>query len=415
MNMMPQSPAPVMSERRATIIGALLVAIGPISMALYTPAMPEIVRAFGTTEAAVKLTLSVYFGGFAIAQLFCGPLSDGFGRRPVTIAFMLVYLAASLAAALSPSIEVLIAARFVQGVGAAVGVAVSRAIVRDMFTHETSARILNTIGMMLALGPALSPTIGGLTMELFGWHAVFLLMVAFGIAIVLMTIFWQKETVQRDLSRIRPGAILRSYGSLLASPYFMLTGFMLAGTVGAFYALATMLPFVMIDRVGLTPTQFGLSMLMQSGSFFLGAMSMRRLIPRYGSRRLVGPGMALVLTGGLLLFALLHLYPPTFWTVFGPVALYACGIALVLPAVTTSSLAPFPHMAGAASSLSGFMQMGAGLAGSGAAVLIGDPVVALYCVLPVMGIVAAVSWAVWRNMPEPAAPRRAPPLPPQVS
>ena len=136
MNMMQNpAPEPVMTERRVALLGALLVAIGPVSMALYTPAMPEIVRAFGTTEAAVKLTLSLYFAGFALAQLFCGPLSDGFGRRPVTIAFMGIYLAASLVCLFSPGIEVLIAARFMQGVGAAAGIAISRAIVRLSLIH----------------------------------------------------------------------------------------------------------------------------------------------------------------------------------------------------------------------------------------------------------------------------------------
>src|SRR5690606_27992445 len=138
---------PLMSERRVSIIGGLIVAIGPISLALFTPAMPEIAHAFGTSEGAVKLTLSLYFAGFAFAQLFCGPLSDGFGRKPVTFAFMAIYLVASLIALLAPSIEVLIAARFLQGVGAAVGVAISRAIVRDLFTHERSARIMNLIGI----------------------------------------------------------------------------------------------------------------------------------------------------------------------------------------------------------------------------------------------------------------------------
>jgi DHA1 family bicyclomycin/chloramphenicol resistance-like MFS transporter len=118
MNMQSALPAaPVMSERRVALIGALLAAIGPISMALFTPAMPEIVEAFATEEAAVKMTMSLYFGGFAFAQLVCGPLSDAFGRRPVTIAFMGIYLAASIFALLAPTIELLITARFLQGVG----------------------------------------------------------------------------------------------------------------------------------------------------------------------------------------------------------------------------------------------------------------------------------------------------------
>src|SRR5690606_30791872 len=155
-------------------------AIGPISMALYTPAMTEIVRAFDTTEAAVKMTLSIYFAGFAIAQLICGPLSDAFGRRPVVMGFMGIYAVASMIAVMAPTIELLILARFLQGIGAAVGVAVSRALVRDLFTREQSARIMNLIGVILSIGPAVSPTIGGLTMELAGWHAIFLLMLAFG-------------------------------------------------------------------------------------------------------------------------------------------------------------------------------------------------------------------------------------------
>ena len=127
---------PLMSARRVSLIGAMLAAIGPVSMALYTPAMPEIVNAFGTTEAAVKMSLSLYFAGFAFAQLICGPISDGLGRRPVTVAFMAIYTVSSFLAVFAPDIETLIVARLLLGVGAAAGIAVSRAIVRDLFQHE---------------------------------------------------------------------------------------------------------------------------------------------------------------------------------------------------------------------------------------------------------------------------------------
>jgi DHA1 family bicyclomycin/chloramphenicol resistance-like MFS transporter len=402
MNMMQSpAPAPVMSERRVTLIGALLVAIGPVSMALYTPAMPEIVRAFGTTEAAVKLTLSLYFAGFALAQLFCGPLSDGFGRRPVTIAFMGIYLAASVVCLFSPGIEVLIAARFMQGVGAAAGVAISRAIVRDLFTHERSARIMNMIGIILAVGPAFSPVIGGVTMELFGWHAIFVLMVAFGLGIVLAAVFVMRETVTRDLSRIRPMAIARSYGTLLTSRYFMYSSLMLAGTIGALYVLATMLPFILINRVGLTATEFGLSMLAQSGSYFFGSVAARFIMPKLGSRGLVPIGLGFVAVGGTALFVLLRVYEPSFYTVMVPVAFYAFGIAFIMPAMTTAALASFPHIAGAASSLSGFMQMGGGLLGSVIAVLVGEPVLAISTVIPAMGLIAVACWFGFRRLPDP--------------
>jgi DHA1 family bicyclomycin/chloramphenicol resistance-like MFS transporter len=397
-------PAPVMTERRVSLIGALLVAIGPVSMALFTPAMPEIVHAFGTTEAAVKMTLSLYFAGFAFAQLVCGPLSDGFGRRPVTIAFMAIYLAASVFALLAPTIEMLIAARFLQGVGAAVGVAISRALVRDLFTQERSARIMNLIGIILAVGPAFAPTLGGLTMELFGWHAIFLLMVAMGMTVVAVTIFSMRETVVRDLSRISPSALARSYGALLANRYFMLSSLVVAGTSGALYAQATVLPFIMMNRVGLTPSQFGIGMLAQSGMFFAGSLAVRALLGRLGAYRLVPVGLVFVAAGSLALAILLRLQEPTFTNVMGPVGLYAFGIAFVMPAMMTAAMAPFPHRAGAASSLMGFLQMGFGLLGGSAAALIGEPVTALAAVIPVMGLIAILSWLAWRILPEPALP-----------
>jgi MFS transporter, DHA1 family, multidrug resistance protein len=393
---------PLMSERRVSLIGGLLVAVGPISMALFTPAMPEIVRAFGTTEAVVKMTLSLYFAGFAFAQLVCGPLSDGFGRKPVTIAFMGIYLLASLAAVLAPNIEMLIAARFLQGVGAAAGVAISRAIVRDLFTHERSARIMNLIGIILALGPAIAPTLGGLTMELAGWHAIFVLMVALGFVVVLVTRFTLVETVERDLSRIKPRVLLRSYRSLLATPYFVLSSLAIAGSVGALYTQATILPFVLIGRVGLTPTQFGMGMLMQSGLFFSGSLVVRHLLGRFGAFRLVPVGLCFICAGSLALALLLRWQEPTFLNVMGPVGLYAFGIAFVMPAMMTAAMAPFPHIAGAASALMGFLQMGSGLLGGSISALIGEPVVAMTSIVPLMGLIATLSWLMWRRLPEPA-------------
>ena len=138
-----------MTEQRAAFISALIIALGPISLALYTPIMPELVAVFATTTGAVKLTILLYFLGFAFAQLVCGPLSDAFGRRPVAIVFFTIYLAASVAAALAPTIEFLQVARCLQGIGAAAGVATSRALVRDLFIGQASARIMNLTGLMV--------------------------------------------------------------------------------------------------------------------------------------------------------------------------------------------------------------------------------------------------------------------------
>lgn len=395
---------PIMSERRVSLIGALLVAIGPVSMALYTPAMTELVRVFDTTESAIKLTLTLYFGGFACAQLIAGPLSDALGRRPITIAFMALYCVASVAATLSPTVEVLMGARFLQGIGASAGIAISRALVRDLFTDDRSSRIMNLIGIILALGPALAPTIGGLMLPFFGWQSIFLLMTVIGFLVIWVALFSMKETVTADPSRLNFKALGRTYKALLSNPQFLSAALVMGGALGALYAQATFLPFILMDEVGLTPAQFGASMLAQSGSFFTASLLVRQLMGRFSADRLVGPGLVFVALGSLGTLTLL-LWPPSFLHVMVPVATYSFGIAFVMPAMSTAALAPFGRAAGAAASMLGFIQMGSGLLVGSLGALMGNALLAMATLIPMMGAVACVSFLVYRKIqPTPVTP-----------
>jgi len=389
---------PIMSERRVSLIGALLVAIGPVSMAIYTPAMTEIVRAFQADEATVKMTLTLYFGGFACAQLIAGPLSDALGRRPVTVGFMAIYCLASLVALAAPSIEVLLAARFAQGIGASVGVAIARAIVRDLYRGDQSSRILNLIGIILAIGPALAPTIGGLMLVGFGWRSIFVLMAAMGIAVIAVAILSLRETVVADRSRLDPRALAQVYLRVLGHRHFVFPALVMAGALGALYAQATFLPFILMDQVGLSPAQFGLSMLMQSGSFFAGSLLVRALMARRGADRLVAPGLGFIVTGSLGMLAL-ALTAPTFLGVMVPVGIYAVGIAFVMPAMSTAALAPFGRDAGGASAMQGFLQMGAGLFVGSLGALMGDAALAMALLIPALGALACLSYLAYRRLP----------------
>ncbi len=219
-----------MTERRTSMLGALLATLGPISMSLYTPAMPQLVEAFGTTESAIKLTLSFYFAGFAFAQLLAGPLSDAFGRRVATLSFLAVYLAGSLLAAYAPSVDWLLAGRLIQGIGASVGITVARAIVRDQFVGEEASRIMNLIGIMLAIGPAIAPTLGGLTLAAFGWQSVFFLMVGFGLLSCLTMIVFLKETTVPEPHRARPGPVMVAYRALASDSRFLASAMVIGGS-----------------------------------------------------------------------------------------------------------------------------------------------------------------------------------------
>jgi len=394
---------PRMSIRQVSLLGAFFIAVGPIAMALYTPAMAEVVEAYGTTNSLVKLTLTLYFAGFASAQLIAGPLSDALGRRPVIIGFMAIFLCGSLLALFAPTVEVLIVARFIQGIGASAGVAISRALVRDMFEGDESSRIMNMMGIILATAPAIAPTLGGVLVLYTGWRSVFVAMILFGAAVMLAAVFSLKETVVPDRSHLNVRSLCRSYLTLLLNGHFMTTSMTIAGAVGAIYALATMLPFILMQQLGLSPTQFGLGMLMQSGSFFLGSLTFRPLMRRYSAYQMVSPGLVLIALGSIVTLTLL-VGEPTFLRVMIPVAIYAFGIAFVIPAMSTAALAPFPQIAGAAASLMGFMQMGAGLLVGSLAGLFTNPTQALAILLPMMGAVACLSYIMYRKHPHLAEP-----------
>ncbi len=386
----------IMTERRTTVIGALLTAIGPVSMAVYTPAMPELVRAFGTTEAAIKLSLSLYFGGFALAQLLAGPVSDAYGRKKASIAFLTIYVLGSLIAAMAVDVNWILAGRLIQGIGASVGVTVARAAVRDQFVGAQAARIMNMIGIILAIGPALGPTIGGLALSAFGWQSIFLLMIAFGGGALLTCIFVLKETAVPDRSRLQPVTLVKTYADLITDLRFLFPSLILGGSIGALYAQGTMLPFVLIDVVGLSPTKFGLGMLAQTGSYLGGSIVLRMVSGRISGPAAVSIGISFCGTGGLLMLLSVHLLDPTFLSIMAPVGICTFGIAFLSPHVVTAGLAAFPNVAGSASALMGFIQMGGGFLGGLTAATFASPLTSFGTIIPVMEFTAVAAYLAHR-------------------
>ncbi len=380
---------PAMTERHVATIGSLLIALGPVSLALYTPAMPDLVRDFATSYPAVKATLAAYFGGFALAQLACGPLSDAFGRRPAALGFLTLYVVGSIGAMLAPSIDALMIARLVQGIGAAVGISVARAIVRDNFTGEQSARVMNTIGIFLAIGPAVAPTLGSLLMMAFDWRAIFLAMVGYGgVLLIAVWRFLPETNRSPDPSRASPAGLVRAYATLGRDKRFLAPALMLGISLGGFYSLSSVLPFLLIDIAGLTPQAFGMGMLAQTGAYILGGVVTKALLLHVPARRIVLPGLVLGLVGASLMTLSIATLPPSYLTVMVPVAIFAFSLAMLTPDLSTRAMAAFPDKAGAAAALLGFLQMGSGFVDSGLVALIGSPPIAFATVVPLVMVVA---------------------------
>ena len=200
----PESPV-------VTVLLTALVGFGAISTDLYLPSLPAIGESFGSTTAEVQLTLSVFLVGFAVSQIVYGPLSDRFGRRPVLIGGVAIYLLATLACLAAGSIGLLIGARFVQAVGACAGVVLGRAIVRDIYGREGAAKMLSYMGVAMALAPALGPILGGILQVLFGWRANFLVLAIFGGVCLLGVLLVLPETNRwRDPAATDPARLIRS-------------------------------------------------------------------------------------------------------------------------------------------------------------------------------------------------------------
>jgi DHA1 family bicyclomycin/chloramphenicol resistance-like MFS transporter len=262
---------------------------------------------------------------------------------------------------------------------------------------------------MLAVGPALTPILGGVLLGAFGWHSIFVAMVAYGVVVVLLMWLVVPETnANQDPALAQPSGIVRSYSKLLRDRRFMRASLVLGLTLGGLFTMSALVPFVLMDTVGLTPTQFGLAMVAQTGAFTAGSVLTARLLRRMDALRLVPIGLLLVVAAGLGFGIGLRVFPASVLAVMGPASLWAFGIALLMPGTTTSALAGFAAIAGAASALTGFLQVGGGLAGSAVAALVfRDPFVALTVVMPSMAALAAlVHWGLAVRKPNPSSGSR---------
>jgi DHA1 family bicyclomycin/chloramphenicol resistance-like MFS transporter len=372
-----------------------LVALGPISTDLYLPSLPSLARYFAVGVDDIQLTLSVFLVGLATAQLVYGPLSDRFGRRPVLLVGLAIYVVASAICMLSPSVPVLVVARFAQAVGACVGPVLGRAIVRDVYGREGAARVLAYMSAAMALAPAIGPILGGFVEEWFGWRINFLALVLYGAG--GLAIAWRilPETNKApDPQAAEPIRILLGYRGFLNHRAYV--GYVLccAFAYSGIFAFISGSSYVLQEVVGLGPIGFGLCFAGVVVGYIIGTVVAGQLSRRLGIDRLVAVGAGIGVAGGVLLVVLALLASAD--TAIGgallivsPMLVFMIGVGLVLPNSIAGAIGPFPRAAGAASALLGFTQMTAAAA-------IGIAVAALYdgTSIPMTATIAVVALGV---------------------
>ena len=331
---------------------ACLGMLGPFSIDTYLPAFSGIAASVGATPAQMQQTLSSYLLGFAVMNLFHGALSDSLGRRPVVLAGMALFTAASVGCALAGTIGELVFWRAVQGMSAGAGMVVSRAIIRDMFPPSEAQRVMSQVTIYFGIAPAVAPMVGGLMFVHANWQAIFWFLAALGA--VLLWANWRllPETLDRPARQpFAAGNLLRGYWQMVKSPRFM--ALVLASGVpfnGMFlYVLSA--PVFLGEHLLLGPTQFFWFFCLTISGIMGGAWLSGRLAGRIKPRHQIRHGFLIMLLVSVVNIALNALFTPHWWWAMAPIAVFAFGWSLMVPVVTLMVLDLAPERRGMASSV----------------------------------------------------------------
>jgi DHA1 family bicyclomycin/chloramphenicol resistance-like MFS transporter len=341
-----------------TVVLALLTALGPLSTDMYLPSLPAISAQLEATTGQTQLTLSAFLLGFAAGQFFYGPISDRIGRKPVLLFGLGLFTITSLICALSPNIETLIGARFLQALGASGPIVLGRAIVRDFYEGPRAGRELSRMGTIMGVVPAAAPVLGGVIERFTGWRVTFGAMILFGVALAATILWRMPESIRRksDVPISFP-AILRGFRLLLGhAGYRTYVGLSML-TYGGLFAFISGSSFVLQKIYHLDELSFAFSFTFVVAGFMTGTMLAQHFVGRYGLDGTIRLGVTCLALGGITMLALVLGGVPSSLSISVPMALYGVGVGLTMPQSMASALMPFPERAGAASSLLGICQM----------------------------------------------------------
>jgi DHA1 family bicyclomycin/chloramphenicol resistance-like MFS transporter len=339
--------------RLGLIIGSL-TALAPLSIDLYLPALPELTHDFGVSASEGQLTLTACLVGLALGQMIAGPLSDRLGRRPPLLAGLAAYSAASFACAFASSLWVLVALRLVQGLGGAAGIVIARAVVRDLRSGAAAARVFSLLMIVTGMAPILAPIIGAQLLRVTSWNGLFVTLAIAGIVLLLATAAGLDETLPAE--RRRGGGwqeTAHTFIGLLRDRVFLGYALVIGAAFGELFAYIAGSPFVVQDIYGVSPQLYaGVFALNAVGLVVCGQIN-GVLVGRFGPRRLLRFGVAVALTAGLCLLAVVLASDVGLAGILPCLFVVVSSVGFVMPNAMALALNDYPHVAGSASALLG--------------------------------------------------------------
>lgn len=354
-----QSPTGLARVRVILVLGSL-IALGPLTIDMYLPALPAIADDLRTTSSAVQLTLTGTLLGLGLGQLVIGPLSDAIGRKRPLVLGTAVHVLASLLCLVAPNVAVLGVLRLLQGVGAAAAMVVAMAVVRDLFTGRAAATALSRLMLVMGAAPILAPTIGAAVLLTGSWRGVFAVLAVLGVALMLVAIFLLKETL--PVSRRRTGAfgpVLATYRSLVADRQFVALALVAALGMSALFSYVSGSSFVLQDGYGLDQQQFGLVFGIGAVALIGAAQFNVVLLNRYSPERIVLYALAASVASGVVL-TLLAVADGGLLGFVIPLFFLLGAVGFVLPNAPALALSRHGEAAGTAAALLGATQFGLG-------------------------------------------------------
>jgi DHA1 family bicyclomycin/chloramphenicol resistance-like MFS transporter len=354
--------------RLVLIIGGLSI-FGPLCIDAYLPSLPRIASDLHATTSSVQLTITACLIGIACGQLLIGPISDRQGRRPPLVFGIGAFVAASLACTLVSNVYVLDGLRFVQGIGGAAGIVISRAIVRDLFEGVTASRFFSTLVLVTGIGPLLAPQLGSEILKVTSWRGVFVFLAAVAAALLTIAMIKVPETLppeRRHVGGLRH--TMQVVGVVGRDPSFVAYALIGALGLGAVFAYIAGSPFVLQDIYGLSPQMFGVVFALIAVGLIGGSQVNGYFVRRLGSSWLLTAGLILMAVGGVLLLVAVTSRWLGLWTVIPALFSVLFGLGLVSPNAMALAMQDHANSAGVASALLGSSQF---LLGAAVAPLVG--------------------------------------------
>jgi len=330
--------------------------VGPLAIDTYLPSFPAIGMTFDASPMMIQQTLSVFLFTFAFMMLFYGTLSDSFGRRPVILVSLAIYIAASVGAALAPSFGWLLACRVLQGLAAGAGSVISRAIVQDRFKGAQAQKILSHIMMVFGLAPAIAPILGGALQVSLGWRSIFWFLAAFGVLMFVVVYRWLPESLPKR-HPFHPGLIAANYWKVLRHRQFLLLSIAIGTSFGGFALYIGSAAYFIIDILRLPETSFGWLFIPLISGMMIGSALAGKFAHRYPQTSLIWTGYGLMMVAALANIGYnLFFAAAVPWAVL-PLFLYSFALSIAMPPMTLTALNYFPDNSGLASSMQSFIQM----------------------------------------------------------